>query len=758
MNNPTHHNHFTPGKSSRAAAPGREIDGQRGFEQAYPYFSQAGDEHEVSGKIDLQKLFFTAQKYRIWVLSIASTTVLIAAALTLLMTPIYRATSSIQIDRETVDVVNLKGVQAEQDPFADDFYQTKYELLSSRSLAERVVQALNLSEDKLFQTAAPSIRGNVEKLLFGEKIKPSANFDAEQRHLTDVDALLNGVTITPVRGSRIVRISFDHANSAVAMKIANTYANVFITDNLDRRYEATSYARSFLEDRLKQLKVKLEDSEKQLVRYAEKEGIINIGEDKNLALVDLESINAKLAEAHAARVKAELLWKRAQATDGFGLKEILSSPTIQDNRKQRANLSAQYQQKLAVFKPAFPDMVQLRNQIQELDRQAETEIYSIKSAIESSYLAASQEEKSLQAQLAQTKIDVTTQRNSSIDYTILKRETDTNRTLYDGLLQRYKEIGVAGAVGNNNISVVDAAILPTIPQSPNLAKNLGLGFVFGLMLGLAAAFARDYFDDSFKSPADIERSIGVNVLGVVPKPSHGLEVDDELSNARSGMSEAIRSLRTGLQFASSDGLPKTMLVTSSKASEGKTTTSIALAKSLASIGLNVLLIDADLRSSSIHRKLGCNNQFGLSNYLAGKKTAQEVVQTTDTKGLYVMPAGPIPSNPAELLSGSGMASLMKIGIKSFNFIIIDGPPILGLADAPLLASVARATLLVIAASETRRNTARIAMKRLQMARGNVIGALLSKFDAEQAGDGYGYGYSGYDYYSYGAEDAKHEAA
>lgn len=752
MNPPLNHNHFI------SSGMDRSPNAQRGPEQALPYFAQFADDQEVAGKIDLQRLLFTAQKYRVWVLSIASATVLIAAALTFFMTPIFRATSSIQIDRETVDVVNLKGVQAEQDPFADDFYQTKYELLASRSLAERVAQALNLSEDKSFQTATPSIRHNIERLLFGDRANVAASKDSDQRHLTDVDSLLNGVTIAPVRGSRIVRISFDHPNSAVAMKIANTYAQVFITDNLDRRYEATSYARSFLEDRLKQLKVKLEDSEKQLVRYAEKEGIINIGEDKNLALVDLESINAKLAEAHAARVKAELLWKRAQATDGFGLKEILSSPTIQDNRKQRANLSGQYQQKLAIFKPAFPDMVQLRNQIQELDRQAEAEIYSIKSAIESSYLAASQEEKSLQAQLVQTKIDVTTQRNSNIDYTILKRETDTNRTLYDGLLQRYKEIGVAGAVGNNNISVVDSAILPTIAQSPNLAKNLGLGFVLGLIFGLAAAFARDYFDDSFKSPADIERSIGLSVLGVVPKPAPGFEVDEELLNARSGMSEAIRSLRTGLQFASSDGLPKTMLVTSSRASEGKTTTSIALAKSLASIGLNVLLIDADLRSSSVHRKLGCSNQLGLSNYLAGKKTAQEVVQTTDTKGFYVMPSGPTPSNPAELLSGVGMMSLMKVCTKSFNFIIIDGPPILGLADAPLLASIAKATLLVIAASETRRNTTRIALKRLQMARGNVIGALLSKFDADQAGDGYGYGYTGYDYYSYGSDDAKHEAA
>jgi polysaccharide biosynthesis transport protein len=729
-----------------------------GAQKAYPYFPQFGETPLIAGKVDLQRLFFTAQKYRIWVLSVASATVLVAAIITFLMTPIYRATSSIQIDRETVDVVNFKGVQAEQDPFADDFYQTKYELLSSRALATRVVQALDLAADKSFQTGAKSMRKSLVNLVFGEKPPSNLSPEGVDHRRANVDALLNGVTISPVRGSRIVRIGFDHPNPAVAVKIANSYAQVFIADNLDRRYDATSYARKFLEDRLQQLKVKLEDSEKQLVRYAEKEGIINLSEEKNLALTDLESINAKLAEASAVRTRSELAWKRAQETDGFGLKEILSNPTIQDNLKARATLAAQYQQKLGIFKPAFPDMVQLRNQIQELDAQAEKEIRAIKASIESVYITAVQEENSLRAQLVQTKTDVATQRNSNIDYTILKREADTNRTLYDGLLQRYKEIGVTGAVGNNNISIIDEAIFPTSPQSPNLARNLGLGFALGLLFGLMAAFARDYMDDSFKSPADVERSVGLNVLGVVPKPGLGMAVDEELLNARSAMSEAIRSLRTGLQFATTEGFPKTMLVTSSKAAEGKTTTSVALAKSLASIGLNVLIIDADLRSSSIHRKLGCSNVFGLSNYLKNEKTAQEVVQRTDLKGLFVLAAGPIPSNPAELLSGPALVALLKLTSKSFDFIVIDGPPILGLADAPLLASSAGATLLVVAASETRRNTARIALKRIQMARGNVIGALLSKFDADQAGDGYGYGYSGYDYYGYGDKNAIEDAA
>jgi polysaccharide biosynthesis transport protein len=736
----------------RAIAPRHDHDVSnhvRNSGQPYPYYPQYDLEPETTEKFDIYKYVRTIVKYRWLIASMALTSLLLAAVVTFLMTPIYRATASIQIDRETVNVVDVKGVQAEQDPFADDFYQTKYELLSSRSLAERVANSLDLANDQSFQTEGKTLRQNLSSLFFGSDPSAEVSADIEARNRKSLKSLVDGITISPVRGSRIVRISYDHSNAAVASKIANGFAETFIADNLDRRYDATSYARKFLEERLQQLKGKLEESEKQLVLYAEQKGIINVGDDKNLAVTDLEAINSKLAEVHSQRLKNELLWKRAKQTGGFGLKEILDSPAIQENRKLRTALAAQYQQKLAIYKPAFPEMLQIRNQIAELDRQAETEIQAIKSSIESTYLASKQEEESIQSQLRQTKTDVVEQRNSNIDYTILKREVDTNRSLYDGLLQRYKEIGVAGAVGNNNISIVDSAALPRFPRTPNLPRNLMMGLFAGILLGLLAAFALDYMDDSFKSPEDIERSIGLPVIGVIPKPALGFGVDEELLNARSGMAEAIRSLRTGLQFATSDGLPKALLVTSSKPSEGKTTTSIALAKSLASIGLNVLLIDADLRNASIHRKLNCSNELGLSNYLTGHKLPEEVVQSTDTEGLVVMASGPLPPNPVELLSGPRLVSLLTLGQQSFDIVVIDGPPIMGLADAPLLASMANATLLVVAAGETRRHTAKIALKRVQFARGNVIGALLSKFDVKQAGYGYGYGYGDYDYHSYG---------
>jgi capsular exopolysaccharide synthesis family protein len=396
-------------------------------------------------------------------------------------------------------------------------------------------------------------------------------------------------------------------------------------------------------------------------------------------------------------------------------------------------------------------MVQLRNQINELNRQLEIEVQAIKTAIKTAYEGARKAEEILKHQLETTKAAVVDQRNRSIQYNILQREADTNRTLYDGLLQRYKEIGIGGGVGTNNISIVDRASLPVAPSSPRIKFNLAIGLMLGLGIGVLAALGLDYIDDSFKAPEDIERETGMAVVGVVPLPKIGRSFEAELADPHSGISEAYRSLRTSLQFASSEGLPKSLLVTSSKPSEGKSTTTVCLARSLANIGLNVLLIDADLRNAKLHQRLHCSNEVGLSNYLTGAMPAEQVVQETDQETLAFMASGPLPPNPADLLSGARFVSLLTLAGQAFDIVIIDAPPVMGLADAPLLSTAAQATLMVVAAHETRRSTLKVAIKRLQMARANVIGAMLNKFDSRQSGYGYGYGYGEYDYHTYGAK-------
>ncbi len=722
----------------------------RRYGDPYPYYPQV-DLTDAPTGFDFYKYLRILTKYRWLIAGTTATTIAIALVLTFIMTPIYRATSTIQIDREAMNVVKVDGLQPDETQGGPEFYQTQYELLASRSLAERAVTTLGLTDDSSFNVETRSLAATIKGMIFGDRdVAAGSQSEIESKTSKTVTLLTKSLSISPIRGSRIVKINVDHPDPQVAQRVANGFAEAFIADNLDRKYDATAYARKFLEDRLQQLKAKLEESERVAVKYAEEQGIINLTDNKNLSATDLEAVNTKLAEARNERIKKELLWKQAQATGGLGLKEILDSEAIQENQKLRTQLAAEYQQKLAIYKPAFPEMVQLRNQIKELDRQAQTEVAAIKKSIEAGYLAAKEEEDNLQQQLESSKTEVVDQRNRSIQYNILQREVDTNRQLYDGLLQRYKEIGVAGGVGTNNISIVDKATLPLFPRSPSLPMNLGLGMMIGLIAGFLAALALDYLDDSFKSPEDIERELGLSVVGVVPKPRDGLSLEEEIADARSGMSEAYRSLRTGLQFSTSEGLPRTLLVTSSKPSEGKTTTTINLARTLAHIGLNVLLIDGDLRNASIHKRMGHSNELGLSNYLSGAKAPEDVVQSTDTDRLVLMASGPLPPNPAELLSGPKFASLLTLAAESFDVVLIDGPPVMGLADAPLLASMTQATMLVVAANETRRSTVRIALKRLLFARANVIGTLLNKFDAKQTG--YGYGYGDYNYHTYGAKE------
>ncbi len=478
----------------------------------------------------------------------------------------------------------------------------------------------------------------------------------------------------------------------------------------------------------------------------------------NLKASDLALINTKLAEVRNEKIRLEGLWKQAQNTKGFGLSQIMDNPTFQENRKLRAQLEAEYQQKLLLYKPAFPAMVALRAQIKELDAQAGEAANAIKLSIKAQFSAAKNEEAMLAQQMDATKADVLDQRNRSIKYNILQREVDTNRTLYDGLLQRYKEIGVAGGVGTNNISVIDQAQVPGSPSSPKLLFNLIVAVLAGTIVGAASAFGLEYLDDTFKSPEDIEMVLAMPVVGVIPRPAPGVSISEMLADARSAVSEAYTSLRTALQFSTSEGVPRTLLITSARPSEGKSTTCVSLARSFTQIGLKVLVIDADLRNPSLHREFKVGNDVGLSNYLAGAKLPEEVAQHTTITNLSFISSGPLSPNPAELLAGARFVSLLSLASETFDVVLVDGPPVMGLADAPLLASNIAGTLLVVAANETRREAAKVAVKRLQLARATIIGALMTKFDLRQAGYGYAYGYGGYDYRGPGESDAPRLAA
>ena len=717
------------------------------------------DERRDEDEIDLLAYWHILVKRRWLVLSILAGVVALALLKTLMATPIYRATTVLQLEKAGTQVVQVEGIQPDSDPYGwdPDFLQTQYELIQSRSLAERVANELNLDQAALDKLSEPGWLGRMLALLRPQskaeanKKKVGAAAEAAEELRSAAGVVSGGLSVEPVRNSRLVRINFDSSSPEFSARVANAVAEGFIAAGMERRFGASSYAKTYLEDQLKLTKAKLEQSERQLVAFAQKENIVNTGENgQSLATQNLTQLNAALANAQDQRIRAEARWR--QASSGAMPADMIGNSNIRVLRQQPAQLQGTYQQKLQTFKPDYPEMQQLKGQIDELQRQIGQETGSVRASVKAEYDAAASQEQMLKGQIASLRDQALDVDGRSIQYNILKREVDTNRQLYDGLLQRYKEVGVAGDVRSNNISIIDRAEVPMWRFKPNLTLNLAIGLLLGGMLGVLAAFLLEFLDDTIKTPDDVEQKLKLAVLGIIPKLGPKENIASVAGDPRSSFSEAYRSVRTALQFATDHGVPRTLLVTSPGSGEGKSTTAMALARNFAHLGKRVLLIEADLRNPSLHRSLGLKGQgVGLSNLLAGGCTLAEATLDTEEPGLKVVLAGPLPPNPAELLSGSKLVSMLTVAAERYDQVILDGPPVLGLADAPILANAADGTLLVVNSAKTKINAAQAALKRLLAARARIVGALLSKYDAKTAGYGYGYGYHYESYYAYGSK-------
>jgi len=749
-------NQFADERNPRPGhSPGRTPDAD--YDDPNGGWSQDVEEQSA---FDLASYWRLAIKHRILIVGCFLAVIAIGAALTLLMTPIYTAQATLQIDREAARVYTADDVSPRESMSqGEDFYQTQYGLLRSRSLAERVIASLGLAAtDQSLQALGvePPARTG------------SAAAQAERRRAAALAAVQGGLSVSPVRGSRIVAVGFDNPDPVIASRIANGFAENFIQANLDRKYESSSYAREFLEERIAQTKGRLEEAERQLVAYAANQQIINVGERseggtsgggiQSLTSNSLVAINASLAEARAQRIAAEERWRSARSTALMTLPEVLSNPSVQRLTEQRAQLDSEYQQKLSVYQPDYPEMVRLKAQIDEADGQIQTIAGNIRTSIQSQYVIAANQERALQGQVTGLTGDVLDQRDRSIQYNILQRELDTTRTLYEGLLQRYKEVGVTADITANNISIIDSATPPSVPSKPNMIINLALAAIFGLGLGVVAALVLEALDETVASPDDVEKKLGIPVLGVVPLLDKGQTTAAALADIRSGFSEAYYSLRTALQFSTPDGAPTSLLVSSARPAEGKSTTAYAVAINLARVGKRVLLVDGDLRNPSMHRVVGVDNERGMSNLLSGSSDLASVVQRTRQDNLFFIPCGPLPPNPAELWGSDRLRQFLLEARNNFDHVILDGPPVLGFADAPLLAASVSGVLFVLESRGTRRGQARGALRRLKVGKARLLGAVLSKFNAKSTSyGGYDYAYD-YNYGAYGADNPEHDKA
>lgn len=665
---------------------------------------------------------------------------------TLLMTPNYTATSTVEISRDSAKIVNMQGVERDATDADMEFYQTQYGLMRARSLAERVADRLKLADDPAFFELFGADKKHKLFSATGGKPVPVASRDVRLRAAGDI--LLDNLRVSPTRQSRLVDLSFTSPSPALSQKVANAWAENFIQANLERRFDASSYARNFLESRLQTLRVKLNESERDLQNYAQDQRIITLpgagkdGSEQSTIAFDLVSLNNALAEATAARIAAQARLTSVRGRAGQST-EALDNNAINVMRGKRAELAAEYQRMLTQFQPAYPQAQAMARQIRDLDSSIAREESRIGGSVEVTYRAAAEREQGLREKVGSLEAQFLDQRRRSIQYRVLGREVDTNRQLYDALLQRYKEIGIAGGVGTNNVAIIDTAEIPSRPSSPRMLLNLLLALLAGMAVGTAAAFLLDQSDESLSDPGDAERLIGLPLLGSIPRIAGG-EPSEALLDRKSVLVDAYLAVQTSLQFSTERGVPATLAVTSTRPGEGKSTTALALATLLARADHKVVLIDGDMRSPSVHHLIGTGHERGLSTYLSGNASVAELLVPVPKFGFTAITAGPIPPNAAELLTSSRLAKLLEELLQSFDHVVIDAPPVMGLADVPLIAGNVEGVIYAVESHGIRLSLVRTALQRLSGSASRILGVVVTKFEPKRANKGYGYTY-GYDY-------------
>lgn len=680
------------------------------------------EEEEGEFAFSIPEILAVLWERKWWIALSALAGLVISLGYSLAQAPLYRATAVIELNPPAVPVLTggQEGGEEMVVPATDtQFQETQIGIMRSLSLAERVVQDLNLAATDDGGQARAAGPGNVPKL---------------------AASVAEGLTVKPSPDSRLVELSYVSDDPREAAKLANGFATSFIDLTLDRKYEATVSARKFLETRIKTVREEINEAERKLVAYAKANGIIILPggtEDSGdagtstLTGESLGALNAALAAAQQKRIAAETRFRQAGSlTEGADNSAAL--------RQERAQLEAEYKEKSTYLQDSFPEMQRLKNRIDELDRQIRTENSRAAGAIGAEYRAALAEEQTLKAKVAQLSGSALSEREDTIQYNILKRELDTSRSLYDALLERYNEVGVVEGIGSAQAAMVDKAQVPSVPFEPSIPRNVTLGVLLGLFLGAALAVVYDRFTNTVKTKDDLQAKLGLAPLGAIPLADKDANFLDDVRNRHTQIYDAYASLRTGLQLATQGGFPKTLVVTSTRPEEGKSSTSYSLGVQLSDTGKRVLLIDADMRKPSFI--VGGHDKKGLSALLTSETPLTQHVLSTTSENMFLLPSGPIPPNPVNIIQQNRMERILAEAASQFDHIIIDAPPVAGFADAILLAAFSDGVLFTVEAGKTRTSTARAALSRLRLAGVQLLGGTLTKASAKSLDYGYAYSY------------------
>jgi len=708
-------------------------------------------------------------KHRWIVLACFLITMVTVATATFVQQPVYKATATIQIEMAAPKVLKFEEVSSSStDREIEDYYQTQYKLLTSYSLAERIVNLLELDADPEFSgTGAPDrvsqARAWLAGLIDSLRTRPPRRPASDGISIAEspiVQRFLKKLEIDPVRNTRLARISFLSASPELSAKVANATAENFIQQSIEQKVGATKYAGDYLAKQIEDVRAKLESSDELLQKFAKQKQYLVLDEKQEQTTKQLSLLTDALMKARSDRLAKEALYRQTQGQDFQSIPSVLENPLITDLKKEYFRLQAEYRKLSETFLPDYPRMVALKSNVDEVKSRLDNEVQKIIGGLRSSYEAAMKSEQLLQDSVDKQKHVTLRTNEDSIQYNILKREVDINRELYAGLLQRMKETAVSAGLDSSNIQITDRAKIPLTPDRPKKLLNLALGIVLGLSLGIGLAFFADYLDNTVRKIEEIESTFALPMLGAVPvlaaaerrKRLTGMTNGQDTKSLElvmhhdqsSLVSEAIRNIRTSLLFSLPDNPPKLLLVTSAEPGDGKTSVSINLTIALSQLGGDVLLIDADMRYPDCHRILEQDRVPGLSNFLVGDAELTAVIKTTAIPHLYLLPAGQSPLNPAELIGSERMRMALELLCRQFKHVIIDSPPVLGFTDSVLLSTCADGTLLVIRAGKTVRDAAMRAVRALNAVNARILGVVLNSLELH--GNGYSY-YRGYhDYY------------
>ena len=728
-------------------------------------------------QINLRDYLYVIQKRRWTVITVFAVIVITVAILTFTATPIYEATARLIIDKENPNVVSIQEVMS-VDASGSDYYQTQYKIIESRTVAREVIRRLNLDKsEEFFPKPKDDLISNLKRsiqetiafwkdsitslLRTGDESIPKTllGFEPDSPLVSD---FIKRIKVSPIRNSRLVDVRFEGKDSVLAATIVNTLADVYISQNLETKLRAVQDAVKWLHNRIQEERKKVEKAEQALLRYKEKHSIITdfSSDVENITAQKLAHLNTQVVEAESNRVEAETRYKQAMVLTGTpdmldSIPEVLNNELIRQIKSMEVELFKRMSELSKKYGQKHPRMVAIESELNTLQKRRIQEVSRVINSLKNEYKVALAKENSLKAALAKQKKESLELNQKAIQYGVLRRESESARYMYELLIKRFKETSLTEDMKTGNIRIVDRAEAPEYPIKPKKKLNILLAIIVSLLTGTGLAFFFEYLDNTIKLPEEVEKHLNIPFLGSTPlfstKNKWNIRGDTSqeliaFNYPRSTASESYRGIRTSILFSSAESAPQVILITGVGPQEGKTITTANLAVTMAQADSKIVILDCDMRRANVHKVFGTANDHGISNLLVGNSNMREAIHHTRIPNLDVIPCGPIPPNPSELLGSTRMKTLLNSLRKHYAHILIDSPPSIAVTDAVVLSKSVDGVILVIRAGYTAKEIIKSGIAQFGAVGTHILGAVLNGVDMSR--DRYHYQYY---YYYYGKD-------